>query len=215
MRSTVVLVALFSMSCAGPAAEAESEAPTQSVMAAEASASAIPAALVETAGEASGVQRVEIRVDDAGAVNKFAVYHGDANRIPQAVRDLATKTYPDAKVKVYESECYAERGVVFEVEVETKEGVECEVEAKSDGTLVYTECIVDEASLPAEVKATIDRTVPGAKVLEAEEKKGPEIDEIMVEVAKQGREHYLVIKPSGELVSHHLRLPAILDVPAG
>jgi hypothetical protein len=215
MRSTVVFVALLSISCAGPTAEAESEAPTQSMMAAEAPASAVPVELVETAGKASGVQKAKIRVDDTGAVTKLAIYHADADRIPQPVRDLARKTYPEAKVKVYESEYYAERGVVFEVEVETKDGKECEVEAKSDGTLVYTECVVDAASLSAEVKATIDETVPGAKVLEVEEKKGPDIDEVIVEVEKDGQAHVLTMKPSGELVSHHLRIPAVLDVPAG
>lgn len=212
----VVLVGLFSISCAGPAAEAETEAPAESVMTAEAPApAAIPAALVETAAKAPRVEKVKIRVDNQGVVHKVAVYHGDADRIPQAVRDLAVKTYADSKPKRYESEHYSDKGDIFEVEVETKDGKQCEVAATKDGTLVYTECRVDEASLPAKVRAAIDKTVPGGKLLEAEEKKGTDVDEITVEVEKDGREHYLTITRSGELLSHHLRIPAVLEVPAG
>jgi hypothetical protein len=168
---------------------------------------------IADAAKGSTVQRMKLRFDDAGAIVKQSVYHGDRSGIPQAVLDLAEQTYPGGQTKYYETEHYAEFGQVFEVEVETKDAKMCEVAARPDGELVYTECHIDAAELPEPVTARVSATFPDGKILEAERKSGPETDEFTVEVEVGARQFYLRIAPDGTLLAKLVRVPAIIEIP--
>lgn len=174
---------------------------------------ALDAKIRETAMSAPNVERMKVRVDDAGKIVKQSVYHGDAGTTPAPVRELAEKTFPGGRPLFYETEVYADVGLVYEVEVETTDGKQCEVSGQPDGTLVYTECRLDARELPEPVTARIDATLAGGKVIEAEVKKGPNVDEFTIEVEFQGREYYLRIRPDGTLIAKLLRVPAIIELP--
>lgn len=157
------------------------------------------------------VETFKVRVDPAGAVTKQSLYHRSKSDIPDLVHELATRTYPESTTTSYETEWYVDRGRVFEVEVQTKDAQRCEVASTSDGKLIYTECEIAPETLPVAVKDTLERTLPGAEILEAEHKMGDE--ELYTVEAKQGdEEHYLYLTPGGELRKHLLRIPAVLEV---
>ena len=59
----------------------------------------------------------------------------------------------------------------------------------------------------------VGKLYPGAKVLEAETKKGPQMDEITLEVQVGEGEHYVRIKPDGTLVQRLVRIPAVVEIP--
>jgi hypothetical protein len=181
------------------------------------SSSTVPAAaldgeIVDTAISAKTVHKMKVRVDAEGDIVKQSVYHDLADAIPQPVLDAARARFPDATVLYYESELYADRGRVYEVEVDDG-GKKCELAATPEGVEVYVECEIDPATLSAEILASIEKLAPGGKVLEAETKKGPEIDELTVEVEHEGRELYLRMKPDGSLIEGLRRVPAIIEVP--
>ncbi|MCX4247266.1 acetyl-CoA carboxylase biotin carboxylase subunit family protein [Paraliomyxa miuraensis] len=175
-------------------------------------AHALDAELVQTATAASKVEKVKLRVDAQGNLVKQALYHDDAASIPAPVIELAKSKWPKATITRYETELYADRGRVYEVEVDDG-GTLCEVAASPEGAEVYTECRVDPASLSAELKAAIEQTAPGGKILEAETKKGPEVDEVTVEVEHGGRELYLRMRPDGSVIQTLQRIPAIVEIP--
>jgi hypothetical protein len=167
---------------------------------------------VKTAISATTVQKAKIRVDASGGIVKQSLYHDQASAIPAKVLELAKAKFPSGAIRHYESELYADRGRVYEVEVDDG-GTHCEVAATPEGVEVYVECEVDPATLSAEAKATIEKVAPGGKVIEAETKKGPELDEITVEVETAGGELYLRLRADGSLVQALRRIPAILEVP--
>lgn len=169
--------------------------------------------LVQAAMGASKIDKIKLRIDEDGSFVKQAVYHDNAAAIPEVVKAKALEVFPGAKIVFYESEHYADAGVVHEVEVETTDGRHCEVSATPDGTLRYQECHLDPAKLPAPVAAKIAELYPSAKILEAEHKQGPSIDALTVEVEDGGREFYVQLSPAGEVQSIHLRVKAIVEIP--
>jgi hypothetical protein len=168
--------------------------------------------IVETAITATTVQKLKVRVDAEGSIVKQSVYHDKAEAIPKAVLDLARTRFPDATIAYYETELYADRGRVYEVEVDDA-GKACEVAATPEGGEVYIECEFDPATLSPEILAAVEKLAPGGKILEAETKKGPEIDELTLEVEHEGRELYLRMRPDGSVIEVLRRVPAIIEVP--
>ena len=171
------------------------------------------AAVAEAAKGAPKVDKMKLRLDASGAIVKQSVYHNDESRIAGPVLETAKKEYPDAKIKHYETEWYADLGDIHEVEVETKDGKHCEVAAKPSGELVYTECEESADSLPDAVKKAVDAAVPGGKILEVETKKGEGREEYTVEVESDGTEYYLIIAPDGTMKNKLKRIDAIVEVP--
>lgn len=168
----------------------------------------------DAATTAPKVERMKLRFDAAGALSKQAVYHDDAAAIPEAVRRLAEQQFPGAKVSGYETEHYADHGDLFEVELDTADGKHCEVAAQVDGTLFYTECRLETAELPGPVAERVSATVPAGTILEAERKMMADGgEEFTVEVELEGRELYLRIAADGALLSKHLRVPALVELP--
>lgn len=184
-------------------------------MTAEGSAgeSALAPEVVSAATGTDTVFKMKIRVDGDGTVVKQSTYHRNEAAIPQAVLDLAEQKFPGAKKTHFETEVYADLGVIYEVEVDNG-GTECEVAAREDGTEVYTECHLDPATLSDAIKATIESVAPGGKVLEAESKKGPDVpEEFSIEVEHDGKELYLRIAADGSLVQAMRMVPAVVEVP--
>lgn len=175
----------------------------------------LDAELVAVAARADGVYRIRVRASETGEIQKFAVYHGDAEEVPEAVRNAARERFPDAEVRHYESEIYSDLGRVFEVEVMTAEGRECEISCRPDGTMVYVECRVPTEEVPEPALAAAGRLLPEGEVVEAETKEGPGIDEVHLEVRVGELIHYLVLQPTGELVRHGLRIPTTIEIPVG
>ncbi|MCA9655134.1 MAG: hypothetical protein H6712_30245 [Myxococcales bacterium] len=159
------------------------------------------------------VFKMKVRIDADGNLVKQSAYHRNEAAIPGPVLSLAEQRFPGAKVMHFETEAYAEHGVVYEVEVDDG-GRTCEVAARADGTELYTECHVDASQLDAAAKATIDGIAPGGKILEVETKKGPEIpEEITVEVEHQGQQLYLRLAADGSLRQALRRIPAVVEIP--
>lgn len=177
-------------------------------------------ALVEVAASAAGVRKIELHAEPGGGLRKMSVYHLDTSRIPEPVRKLAEQKFPGSKLRSFESERYADAGLVglvYEVEVDTADGKICEVSAAMDGVLRYTECHLRPEELPPEVTRTVSATVPGAAIEEAELLTGPAIAgerELRIEARANGVLHYLRLRPSGELLHHGLIVPAQIEVPA-
>lgn len=174
---------------------------------------AIDSTLVATARSAPKIEKMKLRTDESGALVKQSLYHHDAGAVPEAVKALAAKTFPGATVVTYETERYGSDPHVFEVEVDTTDGKRCEVSATAHGELRYQECRLDPAALPKPVADKVAELYPGAKVLEAESKVGPGIDELTVEVEANGRELYLRLSNTGDVLSTFVRIPAVVEVP--
>ena len=195
----------------------DSPAGSQAVNSEAGAKEVLRAEILQVATEAPKVETMKLRFDSSGALVKQAVYHDDAAAVPEAVRALAEQTYPRAKVTGYETEHYADRGEVFEVELETGENRHCEVAATAEGVLVYTECRVDARELPAPVAERVTALFADGEILEAEHKtlgaEGSEGEEYSVEVKHAGREYYLRIASDGSLLSKHLRVPAVVELP--
>ncbi|MEM7159737.1 MAG: hypothetical protein AAF799_43250 [Myxococcota bacterium] len=159
------------------------------------------------------IDKINLRLDADGKVVKQSVYHHDETAVPAAVRDLAKERFGDAPIRSYETEVYADLGLVFEVEVD-QDGSGCELAATEDGTELYTECRVDPATLSDAIKASIEKTAPGGKILEAESKSGPSVDdETTVEVETGDRELYIRMKADGTVIQVLRRVPAVIEVP--
>lgn len=217
LRARSLLPLALCCACTTSAANTEETTPPSGANQAAATVdaaggAAFDAEIVQTAISASTVDKMKVRLDGDGNLLKQTVYHDDAASIPEVVKALAKEKFPQAPVTGYETELYADLGRVYEVIVDDG-GKKCEVAAKPDGTELYTECQVDAASLSAEIKATIEKTAPGGKILEAETKKGPDIDETTVEVETGGRELYLRIGPDGTLLQAVRRVPGVIEVP--
>jgi uncharacterized membrane protein YkoI len=196
--------------------EAPAPAPTQAVdVAAPApkTGTAVHAEIVATARDAKGVEKVKLRTDASGVLVKQAVYHLDESRVPEPVKALAKKEFPGGKAVRYETEIYADIGAIFEVEVQTKDGKRCEVAANAEGVLRYKECRVKPKELPVEVTRKLGELHPKGKILEAETKKGPDVDEITVELKEAGREFYVRLQPDGTVLETLVRVPAVFEVP--
>lgn len=130
----------------------------------------VDAELVRAAAAAKGVDRVKIEVEPGGAVRYLSVYHQDEAAIPEPVRKQLDAQYPGAKITRYESEFVADKGRLYEIEVETADKQECEFSARADGSVVYTECHIDAAALPGPVRAAFEKAHPNVALKEVEKK---------------------------------------------
>ena len=225
MRAPVVLSALLIAACGSdpppptetpePAPVSEAATPTEAADVAAptpTTGTALHKDIIAAATSAKGVEKLKLRTDANGAVVKQALYHTDASKVPDAVKALASKEIPGKAVR-YENEVYSDLGQIFEVEIQAKNGKRCEVAAKPDGTLRYKECRVKPKELPVEVTRKLGELHPKGKILEAETKKGPEVDEITVELKDGDRELYIRLKADGTVLGTFLRVPAIVEVP--
>lgn len=180
---------------------------------AAAGGSTLDAEVIRTARGTDTVYKMKIRVDADGNVVKQSAYHRNEAAIPGPVLSLAEERFPGAKITHFETESYADLGTVYEVEVDDG-GTQCEVAARADGTEVYIECHADPASLGDAAKATIESIAPGAKILEVETKKGPELpEETTVEVEHGEQQLYLRLAADGSLIQALRRVPAIVELP--
>jgi len=179
-------------------------------------AHAFDADLMAAALEAKGVSQVRMYFGEGGAQRKTAVYHMDESKVPEAVRELAKETFPDATVVSYELEKYATLGVVHEVEMTTKDGLEVEVASKPDGTLVYSESVqkLGDDVPKAAVKAVVEAEAPGAKVVEVEVKEGPGVYEYRVKATLEGQkaEHVFVFDKQDKMTARYMRFPAKIEL---
>ena len=155
-------------------------------------------------------EKIEVKVGLDGSIEEVELYHGDAAAIPEAVRELAARTFPGAKVKKFETELDA-AGEIFEVEVEVK-GRECEVSARADGTLIYTECELPAKAITPEIRAVVAKVLPGAKIEGIKEITRGEVRSIEVEAELGGHEHELLLNDGLNLVRHVRKVPAVLEV---
>ena len=158
-------------------------------------------------------QELEIRVDERGEVQKLAMEHGDASRIPAAVMKLVQEKLPGASPERYELELRPGTPATYEVEVKTKGGQHCEVAGLADGTFKYLECELPAAELPATITDWIKANHPGAAISEVETVKGPGVDEIAVEIKVGEALFALHFKASGELLRRCLVVPATIELP--
>lgn len=225
MRRALALLSLLPLALActqldEPVSASPSDAastPTQASAAQATSTTAASATLSarvrEVAASAPAVEKIKLRFDADGALVKQSVYHDDAEAIPAPVRARASETYPGHTVTGYETEHYADLGEVFEVELDTAEGQHCEVAASEDGGLIYTECNVDPSSLPAAVADAIRNTLAGAKILEAELETRDEQRRYSIELELDGREYYLRVADDGTVLSRHVLVPAVVEIP--
>lgn len=211
MTRLVPLVALlFALACHH---EKPTATPVDATPKAAGGGATIDAEMVAIAAKPGVAIKFKLRVDASGALAKQSLYHNDASAIPEAVRTKAEQRWPGGKIVRFETEQYAEHGRVHEVEVTTAEGGKCELAVKSDGTELYEECEVAPDKLAPAVAAKITELFPQGKVLEAETKRGPGMDEVTIEVESEGVEYYLRVKPDGTVLAKLVRIPAILEVP--
>lgn len=173
----------------------------------------IDAELVTIAAKPGVAIKFKLRVDGSGAVVKQSLYHSDAASIPAEVLAKAEARWPGAAIVRYETERYADHGRVHEVEVTTAEGARCELAIKADGTELYEECQIAADAMPAPVAAKITALYPQGKVLEAETKRGPGLDELTVEIESGGQEFYVRIQPDGTVLAKLVRVPGVFEVP--
>jgi len=217
MRAQALLVSILLAGCATASEEAVQTPGTVSAPTASPDVAAGSVALHEvvakTAVTAKTVDKFEFRLDANGAVVKQAVYHDDASSISDAVKAKVEEVFPGGTITHYETEWYADAGVVHEVEVRTADGRECEVSATPDGTLRYEECKLDLATVPTQITAAVESAYPGGKLLEVETKKGPNLDIITAEVEAGGVEYYLDMTPDGGIQSVHKRIKALVEIP--
>lgn len=211
-HSLLLVLVLPLAACAKDGASTKCPEPAATATSPAGATGALDAELVKIAA-AGPAKKMKIRTDANGALVKQSVYHSDQSAIPKPVHDLAAKKFPGAKLRQVESELYREHGRVFEIEVATADGKKCEIAASAAGVELYTECQVDPATLPAPVTAAIAKLYPDAKVLEAETKVGPSVDEMTIELQVGEGEHYLRIKPDGTVIERLVRIPAVIEIP--
>ncbi len=195
----------------------EEKAPEATPPAASPSIGALDSAFIASISRHPTADKIEIEVNADGSVRELALYHNDADKLPEAVRKKAEEVYPGASIKGYESEVEGpERREVFEVELKTAEGQECEVEATAAGELIYTECEVEVSTLGEELKAATLEALPGAEIEEVEivEHSGDRPKETVVE-AKVGETTHKLVFIDGKLSRHVREIKAELefDVP--
>lgn len=170
--------------------------------------------IVAHARERQGAWRAKLHVTADGSVRKVTVYHRDPAAVPAAIRELAMQRFPGGKVESYETELHDAAGWVHEVEITTAEGRNCEISASEPARLRYVECrIANEEVAPALLERALE-LVAGGALQEAETHEGENGDDVRLELLREGVVHYVVLDPTGTVLQHELRLPAILGVPA-
>lgn len=170
----------------------------------------LPPQLTQTVKQAQAIERIAVYLTSSGAVRSIAVYHTEKEAIPPAVHALGAERFPNRKVLYYETERYADGGLVYEIEYALDNGLKGELAARADGTLVYIERPI--ASLPNVVRATALKRVPG-QIVGRERQQGPGLDHYGVKVQFQDQLHVLLLKPDGRVIRHGVRIPAKLEIP--
>lgn len=170
----------------------------------------IDRAFVDRALATKKREKLELKVGLDGSIGELELYHGEREAMPQVVLDLAEKTFPKGKVLHYETEVDA-GGDVFEIEVDFK-GKECEVSARADGTLLYTECEESTKDLGPVVGPSVAKAFPGAKVTGFKKISRPEAEAFEVEMMIDGEEHEVEFDAGGQIVAHVRKIPALLEV---
>lgn len=165
------------------------------------------------ATEAQNVEKLVVETRADGTVEEISVYHHDEGRIPAAVKALAAERFPGSHAVRFESEREEEHGAVYEVEIETADARQCEIQATEAGALLYTECRLTRGDLPAAVVSAVDRLVPSNEFVEAEKKETPDETTFSVEARAAGVVHYVRLTESGEVRSHAIEVPAVVHVP--
>ncbi|MDC0673830.1 PepSY-like domain-containing protein [Nannocystis radixulma] len=200
---------------AAPAAPAETKPAPPPAPAAAPGPGQLDADLVRAAGTAQGVEKIKLEAEADGSLRYFSVYHQDAASLPEPVRKQIETVYPGARALRYETEFVAPHGRLFEVEVETADKQNCELSAKADGGVIYTECQIDAKALPEPVRTAFDKAHPGAAIKEVEKKTLTGAgDEYEIEFEAGGRLHELYFKPDGAIIRHELVIPAVIEIPA-
>jgi|GEM_PF-1527474 len=172
----------------------------------------LDADIVRAASTAEGVQKLKLECEADGSLRELSLYHNDKSALPEPVLALREQQYPGSQIRAYETEYEREHGRLFEVEVTTKDGQECEYSAKPDGTLVYSECHIDPKTLPEAVRAAVTAKLPGAEILEAEKKTYADGRTVhSVELRAAGKVHELYYE-GDKLIRHELVIPAQLEV---
>lgn len=215
--STALLLSTLSAGCA-TTSETVSPAvaePSSTSMSADVAApgGGLHETVARLAVTAKTVEEFEFRLDERGALVKQAIYHDDGSAVSEAVKATAMELYPGATIVAYETEFYADAGIVHEVEVKTADGQECEVSATPDGTLRYQECELAMADVPAQITAAVKSAFPEGKLLEVETKKGPGLDIMTAEVESGGVEYYLTLSTDGTIEALHKRIEALVEIP--
>jgi hypothetical protein len=165
---------------------------------------------IALAARAHGVLKAKMRTSWSGDVLKLALYHKDESHIPAAVKELAAAS--GNKLGYYESELFAGKGTVFEVEMVTPDNRECEIGARANGQKLYTECTVKKETLPAVVSAAALAAAPRGEIVEVERAEADGAIEYSIEVTNSAGMHYMKVNEAGELLWHGLRVPVDLEV---
>ncbi len=177
-------------------------------------APSLDAEIVRAAATAAGVTKLKLEAEADGSLRELSLYHNDAAALPAPVTAMLATQYPGATIRAYETEFDRAHGRVFEVEVLTTDKRECEYSATPEGQLLYNECHIDPKTLSEPIRAAIQTTVPGAKILEAEKTTYPDGRETYsVELSADGKVHELYFERDA-LIRHELVIPAQLEVPA-
>ncbi|MEZ4452424.1 MAG: hypothetical protein R3B09_23365 [Nannocystaceae bacterium] len=189
-----------------PAPAAEEKAPTPPA-APEPALGRISAAFLAGAVELSGLDHLEIEVRADGTIEELEAYHQDASKIPAPVLAALEATYPGAKILAYETELEGtDPAPVYEIEVKTKDKKKCELEAKADGAVIYTECAQAAKSVPAEIQAVLDKRLPGGKITEVEVTERVTGDRTTeVKVSHKGETHVLEFEGADGTMRRHSR----------
>ena len=174
----------------------------------------LDAEFVATISRHKSVEKIELEVGADGLIRELALYPGDADRVPSAVKDRAQEIYPGATVDGYESEVEGpDRRVVYEVELTTAEGQKCEIEATDSGELLYTECELDLSSLSDGLRAEVAKVLPDGEIKEVEvvTPAGDAKPRTSVEVIVGTATHKLVFV-DGALSRHALEIKAEIEL---
>jgi len=197
------------------AQQAPKEAPPVEVAAEKApSIGALDGEFVATISRHKAIDKIELEVAADGNIRELALYHNDAELIPDAVKAKAQEVYPGSTIHSYESELEGpQRRAVFEVELTTAEGQKCEIEATDGGELLYTECEVEVTSLAEELKAAAEKALPDGTIKEVEvvTPSGDAKPQTVVEMTVGETTHKLVFV-EGELQRHAIEIKAEIEL---
>ena len=172
----------------------------------------IDAALLNRISNTRYIDHLKVGLGADGGLRQLSIYHNDPNPIPAVVRQVLHDRFPRHHILNYETEWEREDGAVTEVAIRLPDQRLCELSCLDDGTVRFTECIIEPSSLPPEVVAAVHRTVPEASIVEAQMRTDETGDHFKVQ-ARQGQQlHALMLSPQGELASHRLKIPAVILV---
>lgn len=122
--------------------------------------------------------------------------------LPKAVLEAFQKSYPHATIKGTSTE--REGGVTF-FEIESIDGsTHRDLLYKKDGTVAEIEEAVEPGSLPAGVKAALNKKYPGYKVTKAEKTTRGSVKDLEVLISKGKTRREIVFDESGKIKKHEM-----------